>query len=94
MTQEMQDELYRKLLEHPKRQMLKCMEEMGELTQALCRFMEGPCPSETVLNVSEEIADVGIMLDQMTILFDRMAGKRVAQWREEKLLRLMNRMDN
>ncbi|MBQ8962924.1 MAG: hypothetical protein IJ089_03875 [Clostridia bacterium] len=94
MTQEEQNELYRKLLENSRRQMLKCMEEMGELTQALCRFMEGPCPSGAVLNVSEEIADVGIMIDQMTMLFDRLARKSVAQWREEKLLRLMSRMDN
>lgn len=51
------------------------IEEMSELTKALCK--ERRCEldsikhSEAVANIIEEIADVAIMLQQMVIIFDR-----------------------
>lgn len=51
------------------------IEEMSELTKALCK--ERRCKldsikhSEAVANIIEEIADVAIMLQQMIIIFDR-----------------------
>ncbi|MBO5172070.1 MAG: hypothetical protein J6B83_03335 [Bacteroidaceae bacterium] len=49
-------------------QMAKCMEECGELIQALARKLGG---EETIENVVEELADVEIMLMQMRIVFGR-----------------------
>jgi NTP pyrophosphatase (non-canonical NTP hydrolase) len=63
-------------------QELKAMEECGELIQAISRHMQG---DDNFENVLEEIADVSIMIDQLTI----MAGiDRVEKIRNEKIVRL------
>ena len=47
-----------------------CIEEMAELTKALCKAKRHKRPEKWLANVYEEIADVTIMLEQMTNIFD------------------------
>lgn len=49
----------------PEDQILKCIEEMAELTKELCKFRA----YKGTLGVEEEIADCLIMLNQMRHLF-------------------------
>jgi transcriptional regulator with XRE-family HTH domain len=42
-----------------------CIEEMSELTQALCKYKRG-----LLHNVEEEMVDVGIMLEQLKLIFN------------------------
>lgn len=68
-------------------QIVKCMEECGELIQALARNLSG---EKNIENVVEELADVEIMLKQMRIAFGRSSVDRV---RAQKLARLKMRME-
>ena len=68
-------------------QIVKCMEECGELIQALARNM---CGEENIENVVEELADVEIMLMQMRTVFGSSSVHRV---RAQKLARLKMRME-
>ena len=68
-------------------QMVKCMEECGELIQALARNLSGEHNKE---NVDEELADVEIMLMQMRTVFGRSSVYRA---RAQKLVRLKMRME-
>lgn len=58
-----------------KAQVDMAIEEMSELTKALCKErrskLDSKIHAEAVANVIEEIADVAIMLRQMIIIFDR-----------------------
>ena len=57
------------------KQVDKAIEEMSELTQALCKErhtqIAGDDYAEVRLNVIEEIGDVAIMLEQLLIMFDK-----------------------
>ena len=68
-------------------QIVKCMEECGELIQALARKM---CGEENIENVVEELADVEIMLMQMRAVFGR---HEVHRMMVQKLARLKMRME-
>jgi len=73
-------------------QMDMAVEEMAELTKALCkvkRATPGATTTAAVSNVIEEIADVQIMLDQLRIIFHR----STEEIEEAKLERLKNRLD-
>lgn len=74
-------------LEHygVRRQMVKCMEECGELIRALARNLSGEANAQ---NVAEELADVEIMLRQM-----RLAFGDVDRIKAQKLARLKMRME-
>ena len=52
-----------------KAQMLQSIEELSELQKALCKYIKNPC-EETKENVTEEMADVSLMIDQLLIIFD------------------------
>ena len=67
-------------------QIVKCMEECGELIQALAKNMCG----ENIENVVEELADVEIMLMQMRAVFGRQDAHRMMA---QKLARLKMRME-
>lgn len=72
-------------------QMDMAVEEMAELTKALCKVKRAAPGCETtaaVSNVFEEIADVQIMLDQLRIIF----GRDAAAEEEAKLERLTDRL--
>lgn len=68
-------------------QIVKCMEECGELIQALARNLNRERNEE---NVVEELADVEIMLMQMRIVFGHHNAHRVMA---QKLARLKIRME-
>lgn len=67
------------------------VEEMSELTKALCKVKRahgGPETTAAISNVIEEIADVQIMLDQLRIIFDSDAEDE----EQAKLERLAGRL--
>lgn len=73
-------------------QMDMAVEEMAELTKALCKVKRAAPGCETtaaVSNVFEEIADVQIMLDQFRIIF----GGSTIDLEDGKLDRLKRRLD-
>lgn len=63
-------------------QIVMVFEEMAELQDVLCKFLRGRVDGDTLANIAEELADVGIMLDQ------------VAEQRAHKVRRLRERMEN
>ncbi len=68
-------------------QTLMVMEEMAELQKELCKHARG---KDNQFAISEEIADVLIMLDQMMVLHD--CESIVAQYKADKLERLKERL--
>ena len=73
-------------------QMAMAVEEMAELTKALCKVKRVSCAAEAkaaLENAVEEMADVQIMLDQLRIIFHR----STEEVEEAKLERLKNRLD-
>lgn len=73
-------------------QMDMAVEEMAELTKALCKIKRAQAGCEVTAaigNVVEEMADVQIMLDQLRIIFHRSTEEA----EEAKLERLKNRLD-
>lgn len=73
-------------------QIMMVFEEMAELQDVLCKFLRGRVDGDTLANIAEEIANVGIMLDQMAIEFkveDAVAGQR-----DYKVDRLRNRIEH
>lgn len=79
------DKLLQKAIDHygKDNQVKKSIEEMAELTKALCKG--------DVENIKEEIADVQIMLYQLQMIFYN--GNELSEYVARKLLRLENRME-
>ena len=77
--------ILRKAIEYygPATQRFKAMEELAELIRALARC-------DDPKNITEEIADVRIMLDQLELMFNN--HDRVRQVESEKLMRLGERI--
>jgi phosphoribosyl-ATP pyrophosphohydrolase len=71
-------------------QLDKAIEEMSELTKAICDLKRNETVQNTV-NVIEEIADVFIMMIQMMIIF---GVNEVDNLIEVKLARLKERMED
>ena len=61
---------------------IKCVEELAELQQALCKYMIGPVDADLIANVHEELADVSIMLHRMLQIFDPW---EIEDWKTSKL---------
>ena len=74
-----------------------CIEEMSELTKAICKYKRAFNSKEPVRNgafeafgnVEEETADVLIMLEQIKMMFDR---NNIEQQIEYKTKRLSERL--
>ena len=64
-----------------------CIEELSELQKALCKHIRG---NGSMADISEEIADVQIMLAQMILLFN--LESEVEKWRNTKMERLRDRL--
>ncbi|WP_236894780.1 hypothetical protein [Clostridium beijerinckii] len=64
-------------------QIIKAIEECGELVQALSKHLIGPNPNMD--NICEEIADVEIMIMQLRHLFPTY---KIDEWKDKKLKRL------
>ena len=86
-------------LDHQKNQLI---EEMSELTQAICKLNRiqvfgEVLPSKKVLgqalqeNLIEEIADVKLVLEQVIFLLD--AKEEVQQWMNKKVQRTIDKID-
>ena len=74
-------------------QMDMAVEEMAELTKALCKIKRAQAGCEmtaAIGNVVEEMADVQIMLDQLRLIFARSTD----EVEEEKLRRLLGRLNS
>ena len=69
-------------------QVTMAIEEMSELTKALCKNGRG---QENTTHIAEEIADVQIMLQQMVMLFD--CAGQVETFCRYKLERLVGRIE-
>jgi NTP pyrophosphatase (non-canonical NTP hydrolase) len=63
------------------------IEEMAELTQALCKYKRCPSPA-TCAHVKEEMADVRIMMGQLDLIF----GAPDSELIDGKLERLQQRI--
>ena len=70
----------------------KCIEEMAELTKALCKetFVSPDEVDGNLINIQEEIADVIIMANQMRIIY---GPDQVDAAIEYKLNRLKGKME-
>lgn len=68
-------------------QLIICMEEMAELTKELTKNLRG---RRNIQDISEEVADVEIMLEQVKVIFD--LKEEVSEAKEAKLLRLQKRI--
>ncbi len=79
-------------------QMLKCIEECGELSRAVSRILtelssgEGFTTNESMANLQEELADVSIMVEQMLMMFG--CETDVKQYIAFKLNRLKERLEH
>jgi NTP pyrophosphatase (non-canonical NTP hydrolase) len=79
-------------------QMLKCIEECGELSRAISRILtelssgDGFTTEESLANLQEELADVSIMVEQMLMMFK--CEKDVNQYIAFKIDRLKERLEN
>ena len=69
-------------------QMLVAIEEMSELTKEIVKHRRG---EDNRRQVAEEIADVGIMLEQLELMFNCM--ELTQDIREEKLARRKKRLE-
>ena len=79
-------------------QMLKCIEECGELSRAVSRILtelssgDGFTTEKSQENLYEELADALIMIKQMIIMFD--CEDEVSAWEFKKTNRLEERLNN
>ena len=79
-------------------QMLKCIEECGELSRAISRILielssgDGFTTEASQENLYEEMADVHIMLEQLMMMFD--CGDEVFAWNLKKIKRLKERLEH
>lgn len=74
-------------------QALMCIEEMSELTKALCkydRYGKENAPKEVKDNVLEEIADVLNCVDQMKMVFGE---EEIEKIRDEKIKRTLSKFN-
>lgn len=69
-------------------QLIMAMEEMSELIQALSKYIR---KKGNVDNISEEIADVEIMIAQLKIIYKN--SSNVESWKRHKLIKLMDRIN-
>ena len=69
-------------------QVKKAIEELAELQVELCHYL---CGRGDLSAISEEMADVRIMLAQLLIIFGN--DNIVAEWEKVKVARLMERIN-
>lgn len=72
-------------------QKLLAIEEMSELTKALCKDTRYPNTPAVLDNIAEEIADVRIMLDQLEYIFGN--SEDVKKYKGKKIKRLAERLN-
>ena len=84
------EEVYNKAIETygKEHQCMVALEEMAELQKELCKNFRG---RDNKLEIAEEIADVRIMLEQLTLIFD--CRVNVYDFWNNKLERLERRLN-
>lgn len=95
MTEE-QKAICHKIADHygEEHQMLKCIEEMSELSQAIIKTIHGDALHEW--EYPGELADVLIMTEQLRYMYDKSDGVfdgRVERFIDAKLTRQLKRME-
>ena len=68
-------------------QMVKCLEELAECQQAICKILIG---GENFDHLAEEIADATITFEQMRLLFN--INDRVCEYMDAKIIRRDNNL--
>ena len=71
-----------------------CIEEMSELTKAICKWkrtLDMTKEPDAVRHIAEEVADVEIMLEQMKMIFS--IDEQVNIEKDFKLIRLKERLE-
>lgn len=96
MTQEEREDFYKLAIEKwgYDAQSLMCIEEMSELTKALCKYKRygyENAGDEIKYNILEEIADVYNMIDQMAMVFGK---DKIEKIRDEKIEKCLKRLKN
>lgn len=89
MTYGERERIYQKAIETfgELNQKMIAMEEMSELTKELSKNFRGQPNRDAI---AEEVADVGIMLEQLCMIYD--IKDAVEVWRRRKLDRLEKRL--
>lgn len=72
-------------------QVRMAFEEMGELTQAICKMQRG-CTLQRYRNLCEEIADLEIVMGQIREIFN-VDEDLVNKYKEEKLERYKKKLE-
>jgi NTP pyrophosphatase (non-canonical NTP hydrolase) len=65
------------------KQKIKVIEELAELTKAICK--------NDIENINEELADVEIMLQQLKIIFD-IDQNKIEKLKQDKIERTLNKI--
>jgi len=91
MTPSEERAIMQKALDHygKKVQVIVCIEELAELIHELTKYLRG---EPSLLHLTEEAADVSIVLDEIIECFHIRPG--VESFRRTKLKRLLERIDN
>ncbi len=76
-----------------KPQLVKLMEECGELVQAAGKSIYAEDFNASLDHLAEEMADVEILIDQFRLEFPRLIDSSMADWREKKIDRLQYVID-
>ena len=70
-------------------QIIVAIEEMSELTKALTKYIRADDAATISVNIREEMADVGIMLNQLSLIFGDTTEEEI-----RKLNRLRRRIED
>lgn len=69
--------------------MIVCNEELSELIQAVSKALRG---KPNMDNIAEEMADVEIVLEQLSLIFCN--ATQVHAWKQKKMERLARRVED
>jgi NTP pyrophosphatase (non-canonical NTP hydrolase) len=69
-------------------QVIVAIEELSELQKELCKYLRN---NGNMNYIAEEMADVAIMLEQLTMIFGNEGS--IAAWEKSKLERLEKRLE-
>lgn len=87
----MKTRIFKELIDkYGDKQVIVAIEELSELQKELCKYLRG---KGNIENITEELADVWIMISQMQILF-KIDSYDLEEKIDEKVLRTKERLLN
>lgn len=91
MTQEREGKILESAIDTygPEMQIVVAIEEMSELTKALTKYIRAEDGTIVVPDIREEMADVGIMLNQLSLIFGDVTDEEIS-----KLNQLQRRIED